>query len=244
MFMAPANLAQAVPATELFGSGRRRGQVEARGVGRKVGPHARTRHGGRWPVWSPGSVGGWAPCGRRARGSGPSGSRVRLALGSVGRPLRSVQAAVGCHRRLVARWGRWGGVAVRRPSAWRASRQPPSVDGPVMGSADAAPGWSDRWAAMEPVAQVMRLRTRPGPRTVGEHTAAVADGQGGALGGLDDPGGAGRPPGVGWGAAQGRGNSAIGARSRPQPLAGQPIVGRGLTARGEVGVAMAVGAGG
>ena len=40
---------------------------------------------------------------------------------------------------------------------------------------------------MQPVAQMVGLTPAQGPGAVGEHTAAVADGQGDPLGGLDDP---------------------------------------------------------
>ena len=58
---------------------------------------------------------------------------------------------------------------------------------------------------MEPVAQMMRFAPGQGPFTVGEDTAAVADGQGAALGGLDDSGGPADLQRLGRGATQGRG---------------------------------------
>src|SRR5829696_2724815 len=44
-------------------------------------------------------------------------------------------------------------------------------------------------AAMEPVPQMVGVAPGQGPFTVGEDTAPVPHGQGGALAGLDDPGG-------------------------------------------------------
>ena len=94
---------------------------------------------------------------------------------------------MGCRRAVGCR--RCGGVAVRRPSGSRVSRQPPS--------------WTARWWARHTRARLARSVGPPwsqwrrwwashqarGPVAVGQDTAAVADGQGGALGGLDDPAG-------------------------------------------------------
>jgi hypothetical protein len=65
---------------------------------------------------------------------------------------------------------------------------------------------------MEPVAQMVGLAPGQGPGAAGEHTAAIADGQGDPVGGGDDPVGGGDDPGgaadlqrLGGGTAQGRG---------------------------------------
>ena len=68
---------------------------------------------------------------------------------------------------------------------------------------------------MEPVADVVGFAPAQGSLAVGEDTAAVADGQGGALGGVDDPGG---PPHFqGWVGAPARvgGSRVMAARSCP-----------------------------
>ncbi len=60
-------------------------------------------------------------------------------------------------------------------------------------------------AAMEPVAEMVGFAPGRGPVAAGERTAAVADDQGGALGGGDDPAGAADLQRLGGGAAKGRG---------------------------------------
>ena len=82
---------------------------------------------------------------------------------------------------------RWGGdqvavgVAVKPPAAL--------VHGPVMGPAQQGQVGQVGGAAMDPVAQMMGLAPGQGAGTVGKDAATVADGQGGALGGLDDSAG-------------------------------------------------------
>jgi hypothetical protein len=69
-------------------------------------------------------------------------------------------------------------------------------------------------AAVQPVAQMVGLAPGQRPGAVGEHTATVADGQGGPLGGLDHPG---RPPHLqrlAGGPTQDRGEP---GHRRPQP---------------------------
>jgi hypothetical protein len=88
------------------------------------------------------------------------------------------------------------------------------MDGPMVRSAQEQQVGQVGGAAIQPVPQMMSLT--PGQRAVAarEDTAAVADGQGGSLGGLDDPGG---PAGVqGWLGAPPRtgGNRAAAVRSR------------------------------
>jgi hypothetical protein len=76
---------------------------------------------------------------------------------------------------------RWGGVAVSRPSAWRTSRQPPHGP-PDDGPDTATPGWPDRSGRHGASAADDAPHTRPAAAHSRE-TAAVAHGQGGALGG-------------------------------------------------------------
>jgi len=69
--------------------------------------------------------------------------------------------------------------------------QPPAAltDRPVMGPAEEDEVGQVGGAAVQPVAQMMGLTPARRPVAVGEGAAAVAHGQGGALGGLDDPAG-------------------------------------------------------
>ena len=62
---------------------------------------------------------------------------------------------------------------------------------------------------------MMALAPGQGPFTAWEDTTAVADGQGHALGGLDDPGGPADVQGLAGGPAQGRGQQGQGG---PQPF--------------------------
>src|SRR5215217_3819150 len=62
------------------------------------------------------------------------------------------------------------------------------MDAPVMGSAHQGQVVQVGGAAVDPVPQMMGVTPGQGPVTVGEDTATVADGQGGALGWGDDPG--------------------------------------------------------
>jgi hypothetical protein len=83
----------------------------------------------------------------------------------------------------------WGGG---EPPVGAAGQLPAAfVDRPVMGPAQQGEVGEVGGAAVDPVAQVVGVAPGQGPVTVGEDTAAVADGQGVALGGVDDPG---RPP--------------------------------------------------
>ena len=113
-----------------------------------------------------------------------------------------------------------------RPSGWRVSCQPPS--------------WTARWWARQSRARLARSVGPPwsqwrrwwashqaqGSGAVGEDTAAVAHGQGGALGGLDDPGGPSDLQWLGGGAAQGRGQQGHGgSESGRQPVGPARVVG-------------------
>src|SRR5215211_2013894 len=63
------------------------------------------------------------------------------------------------------------------------------MDRPMMGSAHQDQVGQVGRAAIQPVDQMMGLTPGKGTITAGEDTAAVPHGQGGPLGGLDDPGG-------------------------------------------------------
>ena len=187
----------------------------ARWVGPGFGCHAGTWHGGS---------GCRAPCGRLARGSGcsdsgcspgsvspgcraPSGCLARwfglFRRARVPPTCWSGQAALGCRRAVGCR--RCGGVAVSWPSGPRVQLPAALMDRPVVGSAQQGEVGQVGGAAMEPVAEVVGFAPGQGPLAVGEDTAAVAHGQGGALGGVDDSGGPPDLQGLGGGASQGRG---------------------------------------
>ena len=188
-------------------------------VGRALGPMQLPGTKGRLsgPIRSPGS-------GVRVLGfrlltwlgvSGGSGS-IRLP-GSVGRAVPARQGApdlpVGSGDAGMSSGGgmspmRWGGG---QPAVGAAGELPAALmHGSVMGSAQQGQVGQVGGAAMEPVAHVVGFAPGQGPLAVGEDTAAVADGQGGALGGLDDPGGPSDLQGLGGGAAQGRGQQGRG----------------------------------
>jgi hypothetical protein len=67
------------------------------------------------------------------------------------------------------------------------------MDRPMMRPAQQGQVGQVGGAAVEPVEQMMGLAPGQRPGAAGEDTAAVADGQGGAVGGLDDPAG---PPDI------------------------------------------------
>ncbi len=126
-----------------------------------------------------------------------------------------------CPARVRRRWdvaGRWdvADTVGWRSTGHRAADQLPAalMDGPVMGPAEQGQVGQVGGAAMEPVAQVVGVAPGQGSGAVGEDTAAVADGQGGALAGLDDPGGPSDLQRLGGGATQGRGQQ---GRRGPEP---------------------------
>ena len=88
---------------------------------------------------------------------------------------------------------RWGGGELAVGSAGQSPAA--LMDRSMVGSAHQGQVGEIGAAAVEPVAQMMGFAPGQRPVTVGEDTAAVADGQGGPLGGLDDPGG---PPDLQW----------------------------------------------
>jgi hypothetical protein len=79
------------------------------------------------------------------------------------------------------------------------------MDGPMVGSAQQGQVRKIGRTAVQPMVEMMGVTPGQGPITAWEDTAAVADGQGGPLGRLDNPG---RPTdfqGLAGGATQGRG---------------------------------------
>jgi hypothetical protein len=186
------------------------------------------------PIQLPGSVGrgltAWLvrPGGARPStgGTTSAGSHPGWMLGSD----RPVQAATrGC---------RWAGVAVRWPSG-RGQLPAALVDRPMVGSAGQGQVGQVGGAAVGPVPQVVALAPGQGSGAVGEHTAAVADGQGAALGRGDDPGTAAHIQRQGRRAPQDRGQPVHG---RPQPHS-QPLLAAGTSDRRALIAAEAVVAG-
>jgi hypothetical protein len=98
------------------------------------------------------------------------------------------------------------------------------MDRPMMGPAHQDQVVQVGRAAIQPVDQMMSLTPGKGTIAAGEDTAAVAHGQGGPLGGLDDPGGPADVQGLARGATQDRGEQGGGG---PQP-GGQVLVAAGL----------------
>ncbi len=81
----------------------------------------------------------------------------------------------------------WGGG---EPAIGLAGQPPAALmDRPMMGPAHQGQVGQIGRATMQPVPQMMGLTPGQGPLTAREHTATVTDGQGGPLGGLNDPGG-------------------------------------------------------
>ena len=81
---------------------------------------------------------------------------------------------------------------------------------------------------MEPVPQMVGFAPGQGAGAVGEDTAAVPHGQGGALGGLDDPGGPADLQRLGRGPTQDRGQQGGGGlESGRQPVGPVRVVGLG-----------------
>ena len=98
----------------------------------------------------------------------------------------------------------WGGgeapvgVAVKPPAAL--------MDRAMVGSADQGQVVQVGGAAMEPMSEMVGFAPGRGPLAAGDGTAAVADDQGGALGGGDDPAGPADLQRLGRGPTQGRGS--------------------------------------
>ena len=93
-------------------------------------------------------------------------------------------------------WVGWAGGQ----AAVRVTGQPPAalVDRPVMGPAQQGQVLEVGGAAMEPMSEMVGFAPGQGPVAAGEHTAAVAHGQGGALGGGHDPAGPADLQRLGW----------------------------------------------
>jgi hypothetical protein len=124
----------------------------------------------------------------------------------------------------------WGGG---EPPVGAAGQLPtPLMDRPVVSPAHQGQVGQVGGAAIGPVDQMMTLA--PGKRAgaVGDHTAAVADGQGAALGGADDPAGPPHVQGLAGGAAQGRGESVHGCLE----LVGQALLATAVVGVGAAGV--------
>ena len=97
----------------------------------------------------------------------------------------------------------WGGG---QPAVGVAGQPPAALmDRPMVGSAQQGQVGQVGGAAVEPVAQMVGLAPGRGPVAAGHRTAAVADDQGGALGGGDDPAGPADLQRLGGGAPKGRG---------------------------------------
>ena len=139
--------------------------------------------------------------------------------------IRPGSGGAGCRRAVGCR--RCGGVAVSRPSGSRVQLPAALMDGPVVGSAEQGEVGQVGGAAMEPVAQVVGFAPAQGSGAVGEDTAAVAHGQGGALGGLDDPGGPADFQGLGGGAPRVGGSRGGGPEPGRQPVGPAGVVGFG-----------------
>src|SRR5215207_9588454 len=101
------------------------------------------------------------------------------------------------------------------------------MDGSVVGPAQQGQIRQVGGAAMEPVPQMVGVAPGQGPFTVGEDTAPVPDGQGGALAGLDDPGGPADLQGLGRGPPRDRGQRGQGARGPGRQPVGPPPLGSG-----------------
>jgi hypothetical protein len=124
----------------------------------------------------------------------------------------------------------WGGG---QPSVGLVLELPAALmHGPMMGSAHQDQVVQVGGAAIQPVLDVVGLAPGQGAVTAGEDTAAVAHGQGGPLGGLDDSGGPADVQGLAGGPTQDRGQP---------PGRGLELVGQGCLAVGVVVAVVAAG---
>jgi hypothetical protein len=191
MDMGPANLTGAASASELPERGR---------FGRGEADRGRGGAGGRAP-YVPGrqvSGGSRAPCAHLARWwvASTVGRGVRVpAVAGHGRSAWALdarrpplaQGALGRSGRPAVSSMRWSGA---EPPIGAADQAPATLmDGPMVGPAQQGQVREVGRATIDPVLQMMRVTPGQGPLTAREDTAAVADGQGGPLGGVDDPGG-------------------------------------------------------
>ena len=185
----------------------------------------------------------------RSPGSGVRDARIPVA--HLARCLRGARAPSGCLARGFGLFRRarvpptlpvgsgdagmspGGGMS---PMRWRGGR----AGHRARGCSCQPPSWTARWWARQSRARFARSVGPPwsqwrrwwashqaqGSGAVGEDTAAVADGQGAALGGLDDPGGPSDLQGLGGGAAQGRGQQGHGGlEPARQPVGPVRVVG-------------------
>jgi hypothetical protein len=131
---------------------------------------------------------------------------------------------------------RWGGGE----APIRSAGQPPPtlMDRPVVVSAQQGEIGQVGGAAIEPVNQMMTVAPGQGPGAVGEDTTAVADGEGVALSGGDDPAGPPDVQGLAGGAAQDRGEPVHGCL---EP-GGQAVLVAVIVAAGVVVMVLAVAA--
>jgi hypothetical protein len=108
---------------------------------------------------------------------------------------------------------------------------------PVMGPADQGQVGQVGGTPVQPVDQVVAFAPGQGAGTVGDHTAAVAHGQGGALGGADDPGGSAQVQGLAGRPTQQRGQAGQGGlqpRRQPRVAAARVVGGVGVVVAGVV----------
>jgi hypothetical protein len=116
----------------------------------------------------------------------------------------------------------------------------PLMDRPMMGPAHQGQIRQVGGATIQPMDQVVALAPGKRPGAVGDHTAAVAHGQGHALGGADDAGGAAQVHRVAGGAAQDRGQPGQGGLESVRQAALATAV-AGLGAVVAAGMRMAAG---
>ena len=123
--------------------------------------------------------------------------------------------AAGSRRGTVFSVGWAGGEA-----AVRVAGQPPAalMDRAMVGPAHQGQVLEVGGAAMEPVDQMVGLAPGRGPVAAGHRAAAVADHQGGPLGGRDDPAGPADLQRLGAATPKGRGSRVAATRSRAARL--------------------------
>jgi hypothetical protein len=151
--------------------------------------------------------------------------------GTVGSARGGFGAPAGAGRGRVPLWGGSGGGPVSSlgwgggEAAVGAAGQVPAalMDRPVMSPAQQGQVGQVGGAAMQPVAQMVGFAPAERAVTAGNDTAAVADGQGGPLGGLDDPAGPADLQRLGAGAAQDWGQQGHRGPQPPRhPSPGEP----------------------
>ena len=160
--------------------------ISRRRLGRPVGPRT-----GPGPVRSPPA---------RPAGRGPGRQGLAPTSGGVG----VARLRPGQRRRVLAGVSVWWGGG--EPAVGVAGEPPPALmHRPMMGPAHQRQVLKVGGAAMEPVAQMVGFAPGRGSVAAGHRAAAVADHQGGPLGGGDDPGGPADLQRLGRGTPKGRG---------------------------------------